>query len=85
VRKFEANINSTQRDFASKAAAYFKYASYDDQMVRLTSPLRISLTHNQCQSLEECLIRSKHGRVEMFSDGDVRYVSQYLGREYIVL
>jgi hypothetical protein len=50
----------------------------------LASTLRTALTHRQCQSLEDCSARSKDGKAKS-SDDDVRYVSRYLEREYLVL
>tara|TARA_R110002003_G_scaffold433_6_gene19748 strand:+ start:1191 stop:1397 length:207 start_codon:yes stop_codon:yes gene_type:complete len=41
VRKFEANLKSSQRAFAQKATAFFKYAAYDEQMVCSTHLLRV--------------------------------------------
>ncbi|KAF2822780.1 hypothetical protein CC86DRAFT_71907 [Ophiobolus disseminans] len=70
VRKFEANVNSTHRDFGRKANAFFKYAAYDEHM---------------CQSLDECSSGFYDGDTGSLVDDDVRYVAQYLGREYYVL
>ncbi|KAF2027228.1 hypothetical protein EK21DRAFT_114996 [Setomelanomma holmii] len=69
VRKFEANLNASRRAFAKKATAFFKYAAYDEQM---------------CHSLDECSNRLDDGGDEVHAEDDVRYVADYLGREYYV-
>ncbi|KAH7091047.1 hypothetical protein FB567DRAFT_263386 [Paraphoma chrysanthemicola] len=69
IRKFEANIDSTHETFAQKATSFFEYAAYDEQM---------------CHSLDECVDRLDNEQPGMVADDDLRYVAQYLAREYYV-
>ncbi|KAJ4375144.1 hypothetical protein N0V83_002228 [Neocucurbitaria cava] len=69
MRELEPNLNASHPDFENKAAAFFKYANYDEQM---------------CQSLEKCEDAVKNDDANPSLDHDVRYVAQYLEREYYV-
>jgi hypothetical protein len=83
MRKLEANINSSKSDFARKSSAFFKYAAYDDHMVCYTGTYqgRSLRTQRECYNHEHC----KDAISDMVTeDDDVRYVAQYLGREYYV-
>lgn len=44
-----------------------------------------ALTHVQCQNLDACSDQLHDDEEETFDDVDIRYVYQYLGREYNVL
>lgn len=86
MRKLAPNLSGSRLEVERKAEAFFKYAQFDANMVSLNVVLEDTLLIlRQCHSLGDCKKRLKAKTSRGAVDGDSKYISKYLEREYYVM